>query len=266
MQDDDLADATDQLLQTFDEFLSNGKLVAQLSPTDLSSMRTIHDNVEAMLEDYRRVSGFTDKRPTRARVVPIGPKQGMAIPVLLGAAGALTIPAEVGIGAGASTGAGVGLALGEILLPLTIVAIAAVTLPGAHAALIAVAAEDLRYGLRALARKILELDALNQALAMTAAAAAKLTTDELVKILTKVLGNFAASLSIATVILAELATRFPQCAAQIGKLQDLVKQLARTKTGGAQLGSGWYAKLNKLVGDINSSLPDMLRCIASGAK
>jgi hypothetical protein len=263
MQDDDLADATQQLLDAFDDFLANPKLVEQLSASDLKTMKIFRSNMDAILDDYRRVLGITERRPNRPRVVPSGLKKGMLIPAVLTSAGTLAGTTGLEVGAGTAGETALGVAIGEVILPVAIFALAIVTLPNAGAEMARVVTEDLQMGLRKLIQRLIELDALDLAIMMTAEAAAALSTQELLKLLKKIIENKGALLTGALTILAELAKRFPGCLSQVTQAQDLVKRLARLRTAGPRgSAQAWVTQVNGVVSDLNKALAGMLSCIA----
>lgn len=211
MEDDDLADQTQRMLDALDVFLGNARLVAKLSSRDLTVIRSDRERVAKVLQAYRAISGYTRRRQHRPNVVPSGPNQGMMVPVVLGAmTRALAIPAAGAGGTVAATTASweIAMVLGQVLLPIAAaVLISELTGGSLHANL----GRKLVDATVELAKDLMSLGTIAAVMAITAEVAATLSIDELLQ---KLLNAADAVLvSSMTILLAELAKRFPACAA-----------------------------------------------------
>jgi hypothetical protein len=259
MEDDDLAHQTQQILDAIDDLLSNAKLVSHLTDSDLETIRSHRRRVADILGPYRVFGGMTERRVNQLRQVPSGSRQGMAVPLALGSvatiAPTLIETGAVGVGTGISWGTA--LALGEILLPIAIAVVISEITGGS---LQDNMGRKLFEAVKNLQRDLLELAAITQVLAITAEAAAKMLTDELVRALVNAIQVF--QLTAVAVLLAELARRFPGCIVAINAVKGLSTQLHRVKTNPSYFGSGVIEKLRQLTVDLNQALLDLRACVA----
>ena len=245
MEDDELADRTQQLLDALDTFLSNGRLTAQLELSELNSLRTRRRQIGEMLTYYRSWSGYTKRRTDSRRIVPAVSQQAMLLPAALGGVAVLA-PATTGAGAG--TAATVGMEAGGWAVAGTV---GMVLLPIAAALLISeitggsiqqVAGRNLMNAANALMRDLLELGTLAVLMAITAEEAARLSTDELLKQLLKAVGG-AKTLAAEQILLAELIKRFPKC---LGAITGLKQASLRLRSVRASFVQGRYGELMML--------------------
>jgi hypothetical protein len=245
MEDDDLADRAQQLLDALDATLSNTKVVSQLDPDDLKSIRANRNRVSTALALYRQLNYLTERRSTRPPQVPASPRKSMLLPMAVSAT--LAAPAGLGGGTAVATGTGTAVAtgtgssalllLGQILLP--IVAAFLVT-QATGGTLQDSATRSLTDAVNKLTRDLLELGTVSTVMALTAAEAARLPTDELLKKLIKAanISQLAAraAISVVQIIIAELMTRFPECVGAIVQVRDAIIKLNRYKGNPSLLG------------------------------
>jgi len=230
MEDDDLADCSQQLLDALDATLSNSDFVAQLNPDDIKSVGADRDRVFTALALYRKLNYFTERRSTHPRQVAEGPRKGMLLPMAISAT--LAAPAELGGGTVAATGSGPGalLVVGEILLPI---AIAVLVSQATGGSLQDSAARHLTDAANDLARDLLELGTVSTVMAITAGEAAALSPEELLEKLIEAAKitdlALTASVTAIQIIVAELIKRFPACAVAIMRVKDAIFKLNRLK-------------------------------------
>jgi hypothetical protein len=248
MEDDDLADRAQQLLDALDATLRNTKFVSQLDPDDLKSIRANRDRVFAALGLYRKLNYITERRSIRPLRVPAGLHQRMPVPMAVPAM--MAAPAALGAGTAVVTGGGTAVAtggsgalllLGQILLPIVAAFLVSEAISKATGGTLQDSAtRSLTDAVNKLARDLLELGTVSTVMALTAAEAARLPTDELLKKLIKAanIRGLAARAAISTVqiIIAELMTRLPECVAAIVQVRDTIVKLNRFKGNPSLLG------------------------------
>jgi hypothetical protein len=244
MEDDELADRAQQLLDALDALLRNTKLFGQLSQDDRRSIELHRHKVLIALQFYRQVSYFTKRRSPQARMISAGPRQAvgsaavLAIP-LVAPAIPLVAPAGVGGGAAAATGTGRGIALvvGEFLLPIAIAVSAAVFVSDITGGSIQdIAARKLIDAATELTRDLLELGELSVIMALTAAEAEALSTEELLEKLIVAAG--AVQAAAMAIILEVLIKRYPGCIDAIKRYREAVVRLNMLKRGSGIGGTG----------------------------
>lgn len=261
MEDDDLADCAQRLLDALDATVRDAKLVAQLDPDDLKSIRANRDRVFIALAGYRNLSYFTERRSARPRRVSAGTRRSVLAPMAISAT--LAIPMELagGTAVAGGTGSGALLAIGGALLPIAIAAGAAVAVSRlTGGSLQDSAARHLTDAVNDLARSLLELDAVSTVMAITAEEAAALSPEELLEKLTRAAKAGAGATS--QIILEELVRRFPGCYGALEKVRAAFDRLRRVKAN-PTLGG----RIGRLIPGAQTQLDDALdalkSCVAS---
>lgn len=258
MEDDDIAHGAQLLLDAIDDLLRNPKVVQELSQDDLSTIRIHRGNVASNLTNYRDSLGYTRRRQS-------GGQTRNLVRVRLAAvlAGAAPIGLRTGLGVGAATAGGEAAAavLGEVALVLAAALYFSQLTDGTGPVTPEGYARSLKTMVNLLVNDLLELETLTTLLAITAAEAAALSTQELLARLIRAINSLAGS--AMDILFAELMRRFPGCIAAITRAQSKSKERFRKQKNPSLRAPRWTEEWLRLTADINTALNAVRNCIAA---
>ncbi len=249
MQEDDFADATQQLLDAIDLFL-NSKVVDVLGPDDRDRIRFRRGFVATSLDSYRSDRGYTERRqgPTPAR------KAAVSAIALLPTAGAATMGNTARMMA-------VSDAIAGLLDVAGIVLVFSQYTDGGGTMSAYDRFQVLKQEVQKLTNELTNLQVLASSITITAESVKTLGDQELVNELVKAIG---AGKGLAVVaILGELARRFPKCKEiidQVGIAERNYRHLTQTRGLGTTAGQ---ALIRNALDKLNTLLRSLLSCMAS---
>lgn len=259
-EDDDLADSAQQLVDQLDVFLRTDKLLAALGDEGYRKILAHRNRVFHALMAYRALNFMTKRRAPRVGVLERRPSSHeMAIiggpPIALSAASLARLAAP----AATSTGAGAALFSASVALLYVASAVFIAVAIGQYTggSMREVVGRTLGDAVQALARDLLQINALTTLMAITAEEAAKLSTKELYEILLKAANVFQASLGI---VIAELVKRFPECAMKLQAFKTASFKANRAKTNP---GLGGLRFLPKFVAEQMEAYKQVYECLLS---